>query len=192
MPIRLVDLPAQDARTWLPGALAVYVTAMNYPQGTETQRAPLWEDHVHRPGWKAVAAIDSPGIGSSQETLVGIAYGYRGAGDQWWNQQVRSGLSRAGSSPERIRRITDDYFELTELHVHPDAQGRQVGEAMLIRLLADRTEPQVLLSTPEVMEEDNRAWRLYRRLGFADVLRTFTFSGDPRPFAVLGRTLPLK
>ncbi len=192
MPIRLVDLSAQDARTWLPDALTVYVTAMNYPEGTEVQRAPLWQEHVHRPGWQAVAAVESPGAASSQQTLVGIAYGYRGAGDQWWNQQVRSGLTRAGADPERIRSITDEYFELTELHVHPAAQGRQIGEALLVRLLADRTEPQVLLSTPEVSEENNRAWRLYRRLGFADVLRRFTFSGDPRPFAVLGRTLPLK
>lgn len=192
MPIRLVDLSAQEAQTWLPDALNVYVTAMDYPPGTEVQRAPLWHEHVHREGWQAVAALDSPGITSSQQTLVGIAYGYRGAGDQWWNQQVRSGLARAGSKAERVSAITDDYFELTELHVHPAAQGKQIGEALLVRLLADRTEPQVLLSTPEVSEENNRAWRLYRRLGFADVLRRFTFAGDPRPFAVLGRTLPLK
>ena len=48
-----------------------------------------------------------------------------------------------------------------------------------------------MLSTPEVAQEDNRAWRLYRRLGFEDVLRHFTFAGDRRPFAVLGRRLPL-
>lgn len=191
MAIRLVDLGAQDARTWLQDALTVYVTAMNYPPGTDLQRAPLWEDHVHRPGWKAVAAVDSSKPAGARDRLVGIAYGYRGARDQWWNQQVRSGLARAGCSPERIEAITGDYFELTELHVHPSAQGRQLGETMLSRILSDRPEPQVLLSTPEVTEENNRAWRLYRRLGFADVLRRFTFSGDPRPFAVLGRTLPL-
>ncbi|MER2206304.1 MAG: GNAT family N-acetyltransferase, partial [Rhodococcus sp. (in: high G+C Gram-positive bacteria)] len=52
-------------------------------------------------------------------------------------------------------------------------------------------ERSVLLSTPEVYDEDNRAWRLYRRLGFRDVLRRFRFAGDNRPFAVLGRGLPL-
>jgi len=35
------------------------------------------------------------------------------------------------------------------------------------------------------------AWRLYRRTGFRDVVRHFTFAGDRRPFAVLGRGLPL-
>jgi len=46
----------------------------------------------------------------------------------------------------------------------------------------------MLLSTPE---GENRAWRLYRRLGFGDVLRNYRFTGDPRPFGVLGRELPL-
>lgn len=191
MPIRIAELSAHDAQIWLPEALNVYVTAMNYPPGTEVQRAPLWHDHIRRPGWKAVAAIDSPGP-AGREALVGIAYGYSGAHDQWWNQQVRSGLVRAGCSRERVSALTDNYFELTELHVHPSAQGRRIGEHLLQRLVADRSEPQVLLSTPEVDEENNRAWRLYRRLGFADVLRGFTFAGDPRPFAVLGRALPMR
>ena len=59
------------------------------------------------------------------------------------------------------------------------------------RLLARRTEANVLLSTPENVGEPNRAWRLYRRLGFADIIRSYHFAGDPRPFAILGRTLPL-
>ncbi|WP_020105773.1 N-acetyltransferase [Nocardia sp. 348MFTsu5.1] len=192
MPIRIADLTAHDAQSWLPDALSVYVTAMNYPLGTEVQRAPLWHEHIQRPGWQAVGAFDSLGPASGRETLVGIAYGYSGANDQWWNQQVRSGLVRAGSSRERVSAITDSYFELTELHVHPSAQGQQIGEAILTRLLDGRDEPQVLLSTPEVDAENNRAWRLYRRLGFADVLRGFSFAGDPRPFAVLGRALPLR
>ena len=29
-------------------------------------------------------------------------------------------------------------------------------------------------------------------MGFTDVLRHFTFTGDPRPFAFLGRPLPLE
>jgi hypothetical protein len=49
-----------------------------------------------------------------------------------------------------------------------------------------------LLSTPEADEATSRAWRLYRRFGFVDVIRDFTFPGDLRPFAVLGRTLPLE
>jgi ribosomal protein S18 acetylase RimI-like enzyme len=87
--------------------------------------------------------------------------------------------------------LLSDYFELTELHVHPAAQGRGIGGTLLERLLRDRTERAVLLSTPEVTGEDNRAWRLYRRQGFTDVVRNFVFAGDNRPFAILGRRLPL-
>jgi ribosomal protein S18 acetylase RimI-like enzyme len=54
--------------------------------------------------------------------------------------------------------------------------------------LAGIDSERVLLSTPE---GPSRAWRLYRRVGFQDVLRHYQFAGDPRPFAVLGRTLPL-
>ncbi len=61
------------------------------------------------------------------------------------------------------------YFELTELHIHPHAQGRGLGEALTRRLLGDRGEAHVLLSTPEINGEANRAWRLYRRLGFTDI-----------------------
>ena len=59
------------------------------------------------------------------------------------------------------------------------------------RLLSERGEANVLLSTPESNGESNRAWRLYRRLGFNDVIRGYHFTGDPRAFAILGRQLPL-
>jgi len=49
----------------------------------------------------------------------------------------------------------------------------------------------VLLSTPEADEQASRAWRLYRRFGFTDVLRDFIFPGDERAFAILGRELPV-
>lgn len=205
--VRMVELDAADAHLWLPAALDVYVTAMNYPRGTAQQRYPLWREHLHRPGWRGVAAL-SPGpegvatdhrlvrrddnpIAPAPEILTGIAYGYPGGASQWWNQQLRQGLARVGYTREQIATIADDYFELTELHVHPQAQGQGVGQWLLTRLLDGVPAPKVLLSTPEVPGEENRAWRLYRRLGFVDVLRQFTFAGDPRQFAILGRGLPL-
>lgn len=199
----LVELSAQELRRRLTEALSIYVEAMDYPKGTEFHRAPMWTEHTHRPGWCAVAAVlpdrsnaaaDLPASdagAAKPDTMVGIAYGYRGAPHQWWHQQVREGMHRSGADEQRIREVLGDYFELTELHVARDAQGHRTGEAMLRRLLEGRTERYVLLSTPEVGDEDNRAWRLYRRLGFTDVVRHFTFTGDNRPFAVLGRLLPL-
>lgn len=201
----LIGLAPSDMQRRLGEALSVYVDAMRYPRGTEDQRASMWLEHTQRGGWKAVAAVDvpeAPDQGRSAKSppsdielasapLLGIAYGYCGAPDQWWQQQVVAGLHRVGTDSARIAELMTSYFELTELHIHPRAQGRGLGEALARRLLADRRESHVLLSTPEINGEANRAWRLYRRLGFADIIRGYHFAGDPRAFAILGRTLPL-
>ncbi|MBF6212939.1 GNAT family N-acetyltransferase [Nocardia puris] len=190
----VVDLSVTDMRYRLHDALTVYVAAMEYPRGTENHRAPMWTEHTARPGWRAVAALlpDDHGHADPRVApIVAIAYGYHGAPHQWWHQQVHSGMRRSGWPEHSARELLSDYFELTELHVHPAAQGRGIGATLLRRLLGDRPERAVLLSTPEVTGEENRAWRLYRREGFGDVIRDFVFAGDNRPFAILGRRLPL-
>jgi ribosomal protein S18 acetylase RimI-like enzyme len=216
--IFLIDLPPSDMELRLSDALSVYVDAMRYPRGTENQRAAMWLEHIRRRGWKAVAAVEAEvaevagvadaleGGASGQQPaadqapskaelssapMLGVAYGYPGAPGQWWQQQVVLGLQRSGFPRPAITRLMTSYFELTELHIHPSAQGRGLGEALTRRLLADREEEHVLLSTPETNGEANRAWRLYRRLGFTDVIRGYHFAGDPRAFAILGRALPL-
>ena len=196
----LIDLSPADMEGRLTDALGVYVDAMRYPRGTEDQRASMWLEHTRRAGWKAVAAVeiaDRPDAATATAAelaaapIVGVAYGYCGAPDQWWQQQVVAGLHRVGTDGSRIAELMTSYFELTELHIHPRTQGRGLGEALTRRLLAGRGESHVLLSTPEINGESNRAWRLYRRLGFTDVIRGYHFAGDPRPFAILGRSLPL-
>lgn len=183
----LVDLTVQEFRRRLPEALAIYVEAMGYPHGTEYHRAPMWSEHALRPAWHAVGAV----LPTPEAPLVGVAYGYQGARHQWWHQQVSEGLHKSEADSAYVEAILSDYFELTELHVLPSAQGHGLGDGLIRRLLLGRPERSVLLSTPEIADESNRAWRLYRRLGFEDVLRNFTFSGDRRPFAVLGHSLPL-
>ncbi len=186
MPPLVVHLPAPAWRSRMSEALSVYVRAMAYPSGTEAHRAGMWAEHVRRPGWRAVAALDGP-----DGALVGIAYGYRSDRGQWWAEEVRTGLERQGRGPGDVTPVLEDAFELTELHVDPLAQGHGTGRRLLRALLTGRPESRVLLSTPEVADGDNRAWRLYRREGFVDLLREFRFTGDPRPFAVLHRALPL-
>lgn len=189
MTITIAEIPAPIMRMRMYEALSVYVQAMGYPAGVEHMRAPMWSEHILRSGWRAVGAFDcAPGTQITPDTaLLGIGYGYRGAPSYWWDTQVREGLGQTGGDPH----LLDSYFELTELHVRPDQQGRGIGNRVLQTLLDGRAEDWVLLSTPEVPRESNRAWGLYRRLGFHDVLRDFIFRGDTRPFAVLGRELPL-
>jgi ribosomal protein S18 acetylase RimI-like enzyme len=201
--IFLIDLPPTEMERRLSDALGVYVDAMRYPRGTENQRAAMWLEHTRRRGWQAVAAVEVPEAAPpveiaegptgelSNAPLLGVAYGYPGAPGQWWQQQVVLGLQRGGLPSQEIARLINSYFELTELHIHPRAQGRGLGEALVRRLLACRSEQNVLLSTPETNGEANRAWRLYRRLGFIDIIRRYHFAGDPRAFAILGRALPL-
>ena len=182
---RLVELGPDDLVGRLDEALQVYVAAMGYPPSTARQRRALWLDHVRRPGWRAVGWLDDADV------LLGIGYGYPAGPGQWWFEEVRRGLRTApGADGDWIA----DYFELTELHVRPDAQGGGLGEGLLRALLAGTDRSRVLLSTPEhgVSAPPGRAWRLYRRLGFRDVLREHRFTGDARPFAVLGRDLPLE
>jgi len=179
---RLVDVTPEELRGRLTEALLLYVTAMGYPQSAAEQRMPMWLSHMLRSGWRCVLALDSA------DGLVGIGYGYVGAAGQWWHEQVRSGLLRQAGQSIADRWMAD-YFELTELHVNPQAQGYGLGERLLRRLLSEVRSADVLLSTPE---GPSRAWRLYRRMGFTDVLRRYRFAGDPRPFAVLGRSLPLE
>ncbi|WP_406629005.1 GNAT family N-acetyltransferase [Amycolatopsis sp. WGS_07] len=178
---RYVQLSADEFRARLPEALAIYVNAMRYPEGTAEQRAPMWLTHALREGWRCMAALDDNGV------LLGVAYGYKGRAGQWWHEQVRHGLIRRSGNEEAERWLAD-YFELTEIHVRPENQGKQIGEDLLRRLLDGVPSANVLLSTPE---GTSRAWKLYRRMGFVDVLRDYQFTGDPRPFAILGRALPL-
>ena len=179
---RLVKLTPQQLHLRLHEALGLYVEAMHYPPGTEQQRAPIWAEHTRRPGWRCAALLDD------EDAMVGVAYGYLGAPRQWWHEQVHKGLVSA-LPPDGVRRWLADYFELTELHVRPAVQGHGLGEQLLRTLLADPAPAsRVLLSTPE---GPSRAWRLYLRLGFQELLRNYRFPSDPRLFAVLGRELPL-
>jgi ribosomal protein S18 acetylase RimI-like enzyme len=199
--IFLIDLPPDDMERRLGDALGVYVDAMRYPRGTENQRAAMWLEHIRRRGWQGAAVVEAEAEATGGEVpsaaelsnapLLGVAYGYPGAPGQWWQQQVVQGLQRGGLPPMEIAGLMNSYFELTELHIHPRAQGHGLGEALARRLLAGRGERNVLLSTPETNGEPNRAWRLYRRLGFTDIIRGYHFAGDPRAFAILGRALPL-
>lgn len=181
---RVVELTADQLQARITEALDLYVTAMGYPPSTIRQREPMWVAHMNRPGWRCVGAF------TTRDELVGIGYGYLGAAGQWWHEQVRKGLLTVGSQDSEldVDQLLGNYFELTELHVHPDSQGGGLGETVLRRLLDQAPGESVLLSTPE---GPTRAWKLYRRVGFRDVLRHYRFNGDPRPFAVLGRMLPL-
>jgi GNAT superfamily N-acetyltransferase len=179
--MRLVAWTPDDLLRRLDDVISVYGQAMGYPAELLSIRRGHIAQHVYRAGFRAVASLDDRG------TMLGFGYGYTSAPGQWWHDQVKGMLSR-----EARKEWLTSCFEVVELHVRPLAQGHGLGAAQLRSLLKMATMAQTtLLSTPEADEATSRAWRLYRRFEFADVVRDFTFPGDSRPFAILGRHLPL-
>jgi ribosomal protein S18 acetylase RimI-like enzyme len=83
----------------------------------------------------------------------------------------------------------DDSFEVAELHVRPPYQGMGIGRELLLRLTSGRPERTAVLSTADA---ESRARRLYRGVGFTDLLTGFRFSGGEPPYAVMGARLPLR
>lgn len=162
----------------LPYAIDVFITAMGYPASSRYHFIESWRRDTIRPGFQAFCAFDDAGI-------AGIGYGFTSTPDHWWNREIQRGLEENFASPVLVHKYRQ-FFELAELHVHPRLQGTGVGRSLAEALIAAANPPHILLSTPEVPDEDNRAWHLYRSLGFFDVIRNFQFHNDDRKFAVLG------
>jgi ribosomal protein S18 acetylase RimI-like enzyme len=138
-------------------------------------------------GGGLVARAGGAGSAGAAPRLVGFAYGFHGASGQWWHDLVsRAAVSALGA------RTAEDWFrdslEIAEVHVHPGYQGHGTGLAMMLRLTSGRPEPAAVLST---MDANTRARRLYRGLGFTDLLTRFAFPGTDVPYAIMGAPLPL-
>jgi ribosomal protein S18 acetylase RimI-like enzyme len=176
-PLTTVRWSGPELAAHLDEVLGVYGAAMGYSTPLVEGRRGFLVAHTKRRGFRAVATLDT------NSRVIGFGYGYRGEAGQWWHEHVRAGMARGA-----YERWLADSFEVVELHVTPAAQGHEIGLRQLTMLLEGVDRRTAVLSTPE---GESRAWRLYRRLGFADVLRNVVFPGDDRPFAVLGRDLPL-
>ncbi len=95
-----------------------------------------------------------------------------------------SGGPNSGGAVSAYRAWLDDSFEIAELHVLPPWRGRGIGRSLLLSIAAGRPERTAVLSTADA---PTRARRLYRGLGFTDLLTDFRFSGGEPPYAVDGR-----
>ncbi|WP_018016746.1 GNAT family N-acetyltransferase [Corynebacterium capitovis] len=188
MTISLRRLSASDFVQLAPALVDIYIDAMGYSRGIHRQRVAVWRREVTWPGFTAVAAVRTT---ESSNAVVGLAYGFIGNRDRWWDQQLIRGLREAGGPSASHSDMLSSYFEVAEVHVNPVCQGQGIGRRLMEKLLRNAPARWVLLSTPEVAGEDNAAFGLYRKMGFVDILRGFYYAGDPRPFAVLGRPLPL-
>jgi len=189
--LTLTEFDGRRFRANLEACAAVYAAAMNPPPEQLPGRHSIMERHAGYAAFRAIAAILRPGAtgqaGAGAPLVVGFAYGFHGGRGQWWHDLV----SRAVAGTLGRRAAADwfgDCLEIAEVHVRPGHQGRGTGLAMMLRLAAGRPERAAVLST---LDADTRARRLYRGLGFTDLLTDFAFPGTEPPYAIMGAPLPL-
>jgi ribosomal protein S18 acetylase RimI-like enzyme len=184
------ELGAREFRAAIGDLVGVYAAAMNPPERLIGGREAIMDRHAASPGFRCLTAVDD-GV------VAGFCYGFHGESGQWWHDMVASALaSRSGAgysapapeSPEVVAWL-EDSFEIAELHVLPPYQGEGIGRTLLLSVTDDRDERTAVLSTADAQ---TRARRLYRGVGFTDLLTGFRFSGSEPPYAVMGALLPLK
>lgn len=176
--VRIVEWPREEFSERAIELMRIYASAMGYPPSSAGYRADTARRHLDYAGLQIRVAVDAEGA------PVGFAYGYQTKPGQWWHDLVHRAMG-----PNLRDMWLSNAFELSEMHVAPALQGQGIGRALLRELCAGVTERTILLSTPDA---DTRAFRLYHSMGFIDLVRSYLFPGDSRPFAVLGSTLPLR
>jgi ribosomal protein S18 acetylase RimI-like enzyme len=184
------ELGPREFRAAIRALVGVYAAAMNPPDRTLSGREAIMDRHAASPGFCGLTAhVDG--------RLAGFTYGFHGENGQWWHDMVAAalatrsgaGVSAAGyAGDDAPAAWLDDSFEVAELHVLPPWQGRGIGRALLLSLASGRPERTAVLSTADA---PTRARRLYRGVGFTDLLTDFRFSGSEPPYAVMGALLPL-
>ncbi len=180
------ELEPRDFRAAIRALVGVYAAAMNPPDRTLSGREAIMDRHAASPGFIGLTAhVDGQ--------LAGFTYGFHGENGQWWHDMVAAALAtRSGTGTAAGDKAPgvwlDDSFEIAELHVLPPWQGKGIGRSLLLSLAAGRPERTAVLSTADA---PTRARRLYRGVGFTDLLTDFRFSGSEPPYAVMGALLPL-
>jgi ribosomal protein S18 acetylase RimI-like enzyme len=186
------ELGPGEFRSSIRALVAVYAAAMNPPDRTLSGREAIMERHAASPGFRGFTAL-------ADGLLAGFIYGFHGETGQWWHDMVAAAPPPGGGGPPPPAEGTgpgfmgpggwlDDSFEIAELHVLPPWQGNGIGRSLLLSVTDGRPERTAVLSTADA---PTRARRLYRGVGFTDLLTDFRFSGTEPPYAVMGATLPL-
>jgi ribosomal protein S18 acetylase RimI-like enzyme len=184
------ELGPREFRTAIRTLVGVYAAAMNPPDRTLSGREAIMDRHAASPGFRGLTAhVDG--------RLAGFTYGFHGESGQWWHDMVAAALAAGSGAGISTAEYTgehapcawlDDSFEIAELHVLPSSQGNGIGRSLLLSLASGRPETTAVLSTADA---PTRARRLYRGVGFTDLLTDFRFSGSEPPYAVMGAPLPL-
>ena len=180
--IAIGELNRSDFLAAIDHFVVIYAAAMGADPAELPSRRAIMERHSGSPDFRALAVT----AGSSGR-VVAFSYGFRGLPGQWWHDVVRAGISTTAGLRTADGWL-DDVLEIAEVHVHPEYQARGIGRRMMLTLTARRPERTAVLSTRDAQTP---ARRLYRSLGFVDLLTGFVFPGGGPPYAVMGVELPL-
>ncbi|MFJ3307929.1 GNAT family N-acetyltransferase [Streptomyces sp. NPDC086549] len=159
-------------------ALTVQAVAFGLGADEVAVRRQIVLRHMTFPGARALGATTADG------SLAGFVYGMPNDRSHWWSTVVEPYL-RAQGRDEWL----DDSFVITELHVHPRYQNRGIGRALITTITDGATEPRSILSA---IDTDSPARGLYHSLGYQDLARQVLFPSAPKPYAVMGASLPLR
>ncbi len=180
--ITITELTPNDFLSKVDQFVAIYAAAMGAERDELPSRRVIMERHTVNPGFRALAVTAVPAA-----RIVAFSYGFRGLPGQWWHDVVHAGVSAECGLPA-ARTWLDEVLEVAEVHVHPDFQARGIGRRMVLALADGRAERTAVLSTRDA---PTPARKLYRSLGFSDLLTDFVFPGGGPPYAIMGAVLPL-
>jgi ribosomal protein S18 acetylase RimI-like enzyme len=168
--------------------LEIYADAMDADAGLLPGRRELMRRHAGYPGFRALQVLAGGTEEGPRGRVLGFSYGFHGQPGQWWYDAVSAVLSRTAGAEEAGHWLTDS-LEIAEVHVRSGEQRRGLGTRMLTAMTADRPERTAMLSTPD---RDTTARRLYRRMGFTDLVTGYSFPGGSPPYVIMGAVLPLR
>jgi len=181
-PTVLTELTPRQFLGTLERSLAIYADAMDADPALLPGRRELMRRHAGFPAFRALQVTDD-----SAGKVVGFAYGFHGQRGQWWYDTVWNALVRAVGAAQTADWLKN-CIEVAEIHVEKQYQRSGLGTEMITTLTAGRSERTAVLSTPD---HDTTARRLYRRLGFAELLTGYSFPGGSPPYVLMGAELPL-
>jgi ribosomal protein S18 acetylase RimI-like enzyme len=162
-------------------ALAVQAAAFGLSREEVAVRFQIVGRHALVPGVRAFGAVERSHSGAFGH-LVGFAYGMPNDRSHWWSSVIEPHLEA-----NRNGYWLDQSFAVTELHVHPDHQGRGLGRRLITTLCGGTSLPRTILSA---IDRDTPARVLYRSLGYRDLANRVMFPNTTVPYAVMGAPLP--
>jgi len=180
--VGIAEVSRTDFLAHIESFVTIYAAAMAANPDELPSRAAIMERHAANPGFRALAVYSG-----TPSHIIAFTYCFHGQRGQWWHDVVHAGIT-ARANDAIADSWLGDVVEIAEVHVHPDYQARGIGRRMVLTLASERTERTAVLST---RDGETPARRLYRSLGFADLLTGFVFPGGGPAYALMGATLPL-